>query len=464
MEFLITIYEICTLWKEFKTKFVKGVFMKKTKIIKIALVLILLFFAIFVFACSSEDNDDNLSNETPGEIINEIPNDPPNETTNEPLTQFSYTLLSNGTITITDVNNFDDNPTLIFPETFNNFTVENISGDVVKYGSKIKSIILPNKLKSIGYGAFRNLVNLENVSFYGPGEPLLEDIQDYAFSGCAKLNTFGNATGVLDLSLGALSTVDNYSFLGTRFEAIKLSDKVDWSPYLFDNFDHLKEFIVEADSAKYSTEEGVLFNKDKTNLIKYPKAKILSHYALPSSTTLINARAFSNCISLQSVDLNNVDWVEDLAFEGCANLIDITGEKISSVGDKTFDDTKWLQNQKDEMVVLGKVLYKYNGSQENLVLTGFASIAYKAFYNNKTLKSISINAEVTNIGYEAFRYCSNLELVTINKKSYITFISSNVFDDCSGNLKIYVPEYNLHIYKDNAIWKKYEGLLFGSEN
>ena len=60
--------------------------------------------------------------------------------------------------------------------------------------------------------------------------------------------------------------------------------------------------VVEGNS-EYTSQDGVLFNKNKTTLIVYPGGKQSGHYSIPDSVTSIGGYAFYNCSSLTSVTI-----------------------------------------------------------------------------------------------------------------------------------------------------------------
>ncbi len=55
----------------------------------------------------------------------------------------------------------------------------------------------------------------------------------------------------------------------------------------------------------YSSEDGVLFNKDKSELVAYPAEKSDTSYTVSESVTAIQAQAFYGCTNLTSVSLSD---------------------------------------------------------------------------------------------------------------------------------------------------------------
>ena len=65
----------------------------------------------------------------------------------------------------------------------------------------------------------------------------------------------------------------------------------------------LREIIVDESNPYFSSEDGVLFNKDKTVLLKYPEDKKDKTYTIPDGVTEIAAEAFMGKRHLTSVVL-----------------------------------------------------------------------------------------------------------------------------------------------------------------
>ena len=80
----------------------------------------------------------------------------------------------------------------------------------------------------------------------------------------------------------------------------------------------LKEIIVQEESLDFSAIDGVLFNKDKTTLIRYPLAKSDDSYMIPNSVTSIDGYAFCDCVNLKSITIpDSVTKIGKAAFGRC---------------------------------------------------------------------------------------------------------------------------------------------------
>jgi hypothetical protein len=105
----------------------------------------------------------------------------------------------------------------------------------------------------------------------------------------------------------------------------------------FGGFAGLTSIMVAIDNAHYSSIDGVLFNKDKTVLIRYPAGK-QGAYTIPDGVKTIGSGAFSGCGRLTSVTIpNSVTSIEEFAFSFCTGLTSITiPNSIISIGSSAF--------------------------------------------------------------------------------------------------------------------------------
>jgi hypothetical protein len=209
----------------------------------------------------------------------------------------------------------------------------------------------------------------------------------------------------------------------------------------------LTSINVESENNNYTSEDGVLFNKNKTTLICCPEMKTGASYAIPSSVTTIAKAAFNGCQNLTTITIpNSVEIIEDIAFLGSSNLASITvPSSVTAIGWNAFSFCSSLtsidvesenNNYSSENGVLFDkskiILIRYPGGKtgEFVIPNSVASIEEAAFSSCENLTSITIPNGVTTIGYEAFCYCSGLNSVTISNS--VTTIGNRAFFLCSA--------------------------------
>ena len=175
----------------------------------------------------------------------------------------------------------------------------------------------------------------------------------------------------------------------------------------------LMEIIVSEENEHYSAIDGVLFDKNKTTLIRYPQAKADTSYAIPDSVTSIEESAFDGCENLMNITIpNSVIHIEKSAFSNCCSLTHI------SIPDNV------------------------------------TSIEKEMFSGCNDLAQVIIPDSVTHIEENAFSFCTSLIHTTIPKN--VSMIELNTFGFCDSLEGHLVSE-------ENAYYSAIDGVLFNKE-
>lgn len=145
---------------------------------------------------------------------------------------------------------------------------------------------------------------------------------------------------------------------------------------------NLKSITVDSDNTAFSSDEsGILFNKNKTELILYPAGDSRRNYVIPDNVTTIGMAAFAFCKNLESVTIGNcVTSVDLAAFSGCTNLKSLTIPKsLTVIGSNVFPR---CDNIKDVYYEGSKADWNnFNiGSSNGTLLT--AKVHYNYRYND----------------------------------------------------------------------------------
>ncbi len=108
----------------------------------------------------------------------------------------------------------------------------------------------------------------------------------------------------------------------------------------------LADINVAAGNSAYSSENGILFNKSRTEILRYPERKTDASYVVPSSVTRIRDNAFRNCSSLANITIpESVTSIGNHAFSFCKSLTSINiPNGVTGIGEDAFNGCRSLKS------------------------------------------------------------------------------------------------------------------------
>ena len=265
-------------------------------------------------------------------------------------------------------------------------TVSEMEGFTFYY-SKLKAITLPYTIKSTG---------------------------QYAFGYCTSLEK-------ADLSYSAISSLDNYIFMGdTALKEVLLPNGIlGIGLYAFFQCSNLETLNIPATVSSLGT--MAFYGTSKLTSLKVPElVKDIGDYVFMSSGIT------------GELTLTNINSIGKYAFGGCSNLTDVTiSGSIKEISDWAFYNCTSLKSV-------------------NLIGTLVKKIAERAFYNNTSLETISLPGTFNSVGEYAFYSCNKLK--TVNYKGEKT--SETVFNktNSSGGYFTYTVSENgtYSVYVDDT--------------
>ena len=168
-----------------------------------------------------------------------------------------------------------------------------------------------------------------------------------AFIGCTSLTSVIISTSVTSIGIQAFSNCTSLTSIVIPTSVISIGD------WVFSNCSSLTDIQVESGNLSYSSENGILFNADKTVLVRYPEGKKETTYVIPSGVTRIGDGAFSYCSSLTSVTIGNgVTSIGWSAFRDCTSLTSVTiPDSVTSIGSDAFSGCTSLESVRFEGTV-----------------------------------------------------------------------------------------------------------------
>lgn len=278
-------------------------------------------------------------------------------------------------------------------------------------------ITLPNSIQKIGDNSFLYCKNLELINNFDN----VKEIGDYAFCRCECLNVSALPKKLVSLGSFAFSgcLLPEKIFIPKNVEKIKDG--------AFGDGSGITCFEVDKDNKFFCSENGVLFNKDKTKLIAFPSYSSIVNYTIPPSVKEVKGYAFYKCYNLSKVIISsNVTKIEEGAFKN-SGLTEITiPSSIRSIEKSTFENCFYLVN----VIISNEV----------------TTIGNRAFYGCRNIVTITISNGVRNIGESAFSGCKGLTSITI--PNGVTTIGSYVFDGCDGLKEIDIDSLDITLSRN----------------
>jgi len=190
-------------------------------------------------------------------------------------------------------------------------------------------IFIPDSVTTIATGAFQDCSGISGVYFNTGSQ--LTSLGDSALQGCSSI-------GTLDLSTTKLTSLGNYTFLGSQnlTSVILPATLTSLGSSNFYTCPRLTSFALASGNATFQANSGVLYSLDGTSLMAVPPA-VSGTLVVPNSVTVIGQEALMSC-AISGVNLPaNLLGIGDRAFYGCPNLSAITiPASVTSLGYSVF--------------------------------------------------------------------------------------------------------------------------------
>lgn len=142
---------------------------------------------------------------------------------------------------------------------------------------------------------------------------IVTSISDYAFRGCKEVTSINIPNTVT--SFGA------YAMAGCSYKEIILPNRVMDIGIGSLHTETLENIIVSEDNTYFTSEDGILYNKEKTILYQYPCAKKTDICVIPEGVRKFVSSSFSG-LQAQELDLpSTLEWLADWNLMQTPNLV-----------------------------------------------------------------------------------------------------------------------------------------------
>lgn len=322
----------------------------------------------------------------------------------------------------------------------------------VNYDDTITSVAIENGVTGIEEGTFSFLSSLTTVTIADS----VTWIGDYAFSECDSLTEIVIPDSVMhigeyafDGTPGLENTVDGVVYIKTKDNPYFLIDDLSkWSITALNvpsstrfiteyalqllSLTYVAEINVAEDNPRYMSVDGILFDKNKTQLICYPSQKTGASYVVPESVTSLGNVAFMGCRELENITLSdNLISIGDSAFHDSGIKSIAIPKNVATLDGGAFSECQELS----EILV----------AEDNMFFADYDGILYSKdksilirLPQNHSATAFSVPDGVVKIGDSAFGYCAKLTNVQIPQS--VVSIEDYAFADCSSLKSIIIPD------------------------
>lgn len=357
--------------------------------------------SMFFFSCTKPDNG------TPDDNDNNKP-----ERISIPENEIWYTTTDSEELAFRHSSQYKENPitshtyvdgkgVITFQE-----ALTSIPEDGFVNCNKLKTIILPPRVKSLGRQAFSGCNYLTSIQLSDD----LESIGEAALNSFSRMDSLFIPAKVSHIASNAFEHTNNLKYIA-----------VDKDNKYFDTREDCNALIETATNTLLRGSSDSVIPSTVTALGDYAfSMAAFKTLDIPDNITSIGTGAFKHCLLLEEINLpEGLAEIGDEAFYGCSKLLEIkVPEKVSRIGRSAFSSCRLLK--------------------EISLPESIAEIGEAAFHSCQELTEIALSDKITVIPDYIFTYCSNLCKVEISKN--ITTIGTNAFSYCEKLSEITLPE------------------------
>jgi hypothetical protein len=286
---------------------------------------------------------------------------------------------------------------------------------IYEYLGKSKEIIVPAYIDgipvtAISDGAFSGNDKITDVIL---SEGICS-IDDFSFSDCHNLSSINLPESLVSIGFWAFKSCEKIA----NITLPKGITDIVYNP--FDGCNNLSEIVVDKENRIYASNEGILFDKNMTTLIKYPQCK-KGDYTVPATVIVIEYEAFSHCNKLTSITIpKDTAFIHNL-FLNCEQLAEIIVNKDNSI----FSSINGILYNKDENILL-----RYPQGRKKTDITfpeKLKIIGPNAFDGSSQLSEIILPISLQYIGENAFCDCSHLKTIKLSRKTRVGYKTFRCF-------------------------------------
>lgn len=209
---------------------------------------------------------------------------------NDILDYLSYEIVD-GEVTITDCDESISGEVVI-PDTIEGYPVTAIGEQAFSFCNELISVVIPQTITVFGVEPFLCCYSMSEVYFNNSCETVISEVL--------------YETSVKNI------------YLGENFKTVVASSTN--GPGKLISLGSLETISVDENNNYYSSVSGVLFSKDKTELLCFPDNCKIKNYIIPEGVKCISSFAFSR-VNIEVVFPESLETIEENAFENSFDLL-----------------------------------------------------------------------------------------------------------------------------------------------
>lgn len=326
-----------------------------------------------------------------------------------------------------------------------------IDGYAFAYCNNLTRLTLPSSLTTIGDMAFFNS-GLLSLTF--KDSPV--SIGSNAFNACYGLQSIDFGTKIVSLGSSCFQYCSSLT-------SISLPGSVTTISNAFQNCSQLQTSSVDSTNPNFYSLDGVTYSKDGSSIVIFPARKS-GTLSLPAGLSSFDSSINNNGNSLSSITIpatnTKYSTQDGVLYDKEAKVLLLTPGMITSLTVPATVTTIGQQASKLASALVSLSLDAGLTGIESEAFEGCTSLTSTAFpsglthldnycFSNTGLTSITIPKGVSQQGYGIFQSCNNLASAVLEEG--LTSIGSNIFSSCGNFASVTLPS-TLTTLQNNAFW------------
>lgn len=319
-----------------------------------------------------------------------------------------------------------------------------IAGGVIEIPSNemtLETITLPSMLRNIGMHLFEAQINLKYVNMPNT----VEEIGEYAFSGCWSLEEIIFSDNITELPLRVCSDCTSLKNVHLPNNLLRIGDYA-FSGNISEDFNSITlpqtlEYIgVEAFANTNITNIEIPNSVSYIGQLSFFGCSNLQTVNIPTSLRGLENNLFNGCESLSEIEIpSNIVYMRSGVFLGCGNLktIKLHNPFVSYiVGNNNTNDTFWLIAEN------GVLYYPNNISQVSMLNGDTVDLGYYGWTGSATLEPFDYD---DLLKYSIKYKTSDNNIINFNQSYFFeNLIIGNIHNEDDG--------YNYLIFENEVLY------------